>query len=55
MLGDVFWERKLDEDAVYGGVIVELGELLEELRLTGVFGEGDELAFDVGLEPCGQH
>jgi hypothetical protein len=39
----------LDEDAVDGGVVVELGELLEELRLADVFGEGYELALDIGL------
>lgn len=49
MLRDVFGEGQLDEDAVHGGVVVEVVDVLEELGLSDVFGELDELAVDVGL------
>jgi hypothetical protein len=49
VLGDVFWERQLDEDAVDGGVVVEVVDTLEELGFSDVFGEVDEFTVNVCL------
>lgn len=35
-------DRKLNQDSVDGGVIVQLVDLLEELRLSDVGGQMDE-------------
>jgi hypothetical protein len=49
VLGDMFWEGQLDEDAVDGGVVVVLVDTLEELGFGDVFREVDEFAINVGL------
>lgn len=49
MFGDVLGKGELDEDAVDGGVVVELVDGLEKLGFCYVLAELDELAIDVGL------
>lgn len=49
MFGQVLGERQLDENAMDRGVIVGLGDLLEDLGLCDVLGEVDNLADDTGL------
>lgn len=49
VLGDVVGEWKLDEDAVDRVVIVQLGDLLKQLRLSNFRRQMDEFAKDPGL------
>ena len=49
MFGDVGWKGQLDQDTVHGGVIVDLGDLLENIGLRDGLGEIFDLAEDVCL------
>ena len=49
VLGDVFREGQLDEDAVDCGVVIEVVDALEDSSFCDIVGEFDEFAFDVGL------
>ena len=50
MFGHVTGEGQLDENTVDGGVIVSLGDLLDELQLGARFGDIDQCADNVGLD-----
>ena len=51
MFGDVGWKWQLDQDTVHGGVIVDLGDLLENIGLRDGLGKILDLAEDVCLYP----
>lgn len=51
MFGDVGWKGQLDQDTVHGGVIVDLGDLLENIGLRDGLGKILDLAEDVCLYP----
>ena len=55
MLGQVLREGELDEDAVYGGVVVGFGDFLKNLGLGDVFGEVDCFAENVCLHHQYRH
>lgn len=50
MFGHVLRKGQLDENAVHGGVIVGLGDILKELRFDSSLREVDNLADDARLD-----
>lgn len=43
-------KRQLNKDTVDGIVVVETADLVEELNLSNILGEMEQLAVDIGLE-----